>query len=176
MFISFPSEKDPDFARRYPGRSTIEVVTLARYEWFAGYDDTRWHHRGAAYDALKERFAERMRAELERHVPAVRGRIQHCELSTPLSTRHFANYQSGEIYGLNASPARFESRTLQPRTHIHNLFLTGQDAAVAGVTGALAGGVLAASAILGRNLMGTIARDKPNASGRVSNQTLARAS
>jgi phytoene dehydrogenase-like protein len=177
LFISFPSEKDPEFQQRYPGRATIEVVTLARYEWFTRFADTRWHHRGSEYDTLKERFAERMRAELERHVPAVRGRIEHCELSTPLSTRHFANYRSGEIYGLNASPARFESRWLQPRTPIRNLFLTGQDAAMAGVTGALAGGVLAASAILGRNLMGTIAREKPRAKvGVPAEHPLARAS
>ncbi|MBZ5607350.1 MAG: NAD(P)/FAD-dependent oxidoreductase [Acidobacteriia bacterium] len=177
LFISFPSAKDPEFEQRHPGRETIEVVTLARQEWFRAFEGTRWHHRGPDYDALKRRFAERMRAELEQHVPAVRGRIEHCELSTPLSTRHFANYQHGEIYGLNASPARFEARCLQPRTHVQNLFLTGQDAAVAGVTGALAGGVLAASAILGRNLMGAIAREKPRdrrepASGR----PLARAS
>jgi phytoene dehydrogenase-like protein len=161
LFISFPSVKDPEFAQRYPGRVTIEVVTLARYDWFEAWQDGRWHQRGAAYDELKQRFTERMRAELEKHVPAVRGRIDHCELSTPLSTRHFANYEHGEIYGLSATPARFRSRAFRPQTPIRNLFLTGQDVASAGVTGALAGGILAASAILGRNLMSTITRERP---------------
>jgi all-trans-retinol 13,14-reductase len=45
--------------------------------------------------------------ELERHAPAVRGYVGFTELSTPLSTRHFANYLQGEIYGLSAVPARF---------------------------------------------------------------------
>jgi len=163
LFVSFPSEKDPDFEQRHPGRATIEVVTLARYEWFAAWQQGRWKNRGSGYDELKRRFTERMLDELQKHVPAVNGRIDYCELSTPLSTRHFANYQNGEVYGLSATPARFQSRGLQPRTPVNNLFLTGQDAAVAGVTGALAGGVLAASAILGRNLMGAIAREKPEA-------------
>ena len=118
-----------------------------------------------------------MLAELEKHVPAVRGSIDYCELSTPLSTRHFANYASGEIYGLSATPARFQSRALQPRTPIENLFLTGQDAAVTGVTGALSGAVLAASSILGRNLMSTIARDRGRyKTERLVEKTLARAS
>ena len=153
LFISFPSAKDPDFARRHPGRATIEVVTLAPYGWFARWADTRWKRRGADYDELKRRFAERMRAELERHVPAVRGKIDYCELSTPLSTSHFANSHQGQVYGPAATPERFRARTLSPRTPVRNLYLTGADAAVLGVVGALAGGALVASAVLRRNVM-----------------------
>jgi hypothetical protein len=74
-------------------------------------------------------------------------------LSTPLSTRHFMNYQDGEIYGVSAVPERFHLRCLTPRTAIRNLYLTGQDVCMLGVAGALMGGVLTASAVLGRNLM-----------------------
>ena len=158
LFVSFPSEKDPDFARRHPGRATIEVVTLAPYDWFAAWQDRRWKQRGQDYDALKQRFTERILDQLEQHLPGIRGRIEHCELASPLSTRHFANYERGEIYGLSATPARFQTRDLQPRTGIRNLFLTGSDAASFGVTGALMGGVLSASAILGRNLISRAAQ------------------
>jgi len=153
LFISFPSAKDPDFARRHPGRATIEVVTLAPYGWFERWADTRWKRRGADYDALKQRLAERLRAELERHVPAVRGKIDYCELSTPLSTRQFVNYHRGQAYGPAVTPERFRARALGPRTPVRNLYLTGADAAVMGVTGALAGGGVAASAVLRRNVM-----------------------
>jgi len=153
LFISFPSAKDPEFAQRHPGRATIEVVTLAHYGWFERWADTRWKRRGADYDALKQSLAERMRAELERHVPAVRGKIDYCELSTPLSTRQFANYHRGEIYGPAYTPERFRVRALSPRTPVGNLYLTGADAGMLGVVGALAGGALAASAVLRRNLM-----------------------
>lgn len=153
LFISFPSAKDPEFAGRYPGRATIEVVTLAPYAWFEPWAETRWKRRGPDYDALKRRFAERLRQELERHVPAVRGKIDYCELSTPLSTRQFANYHRGQIYGAAATPERFRTRALSPRTLVGNLYLTGADAGMLGVVGALAGGALAASAVLHRNLM-----------------------
>jgi all-trans-retinol 13,14-reductase len=158
LFISFPSAKDPDFQTRHPGRSTVEVVTLAPYRWFSQWENTRWKHRGADYDELKHRFTERLLMELEGHVPAARGHIQHAEISTPLSTRHFSNYQAGEAYGLSATTARFRLHSLSAQTPVRNLFLTGQDVAVLGVTGALFGGVLAASAILGRNLMARVTK------------------
>jgi all-trans-retinol 13,14-reductase len=153
LFISFPSAKDPEFAERYPGRATIEVVALASYSQFDRWADTPWKRRGAAYGELKVKLAARMRAELERHVPAVRGKIDYCELSTPLSTRNFANYNQGQIYGPAATPERFQARVLSPRTPVRNLYLTGADAAVPGIAGALAGGALAASAVLRRNVM-----------------------
>jgi len=153
LYISFPSAKDPEFAQRHPGRATIQVLTLAPYAWFERWADTRWKRRGEDYDAFKQRLAERLRLELERHVPAVRGKIDYCELSTPLSTRQFANYQSGQIYGPAVTPERFRARALSPRTPVRNLYLAGADAAVPGVAGALAGGALAASAVLRRNVM-----------------------
>jgi len=153
LFISFPSAKDPDFARRHPGHATIEVLTLAPYAWFERWADTRWKRRGADYDRLKQGLADRLRAELEQNVPAVRGKIDYCELSTPLSTTQFANVHRGQIYGPAATPERFRARALSPRTPVRNLYLTGSDAAMLGVVGALAGGGLAASAVLRRNVM-----------------------
>ena len=158
LFISFPSAKDPSFANRYPGRATIEVVVPAPFAWFEKWADTRWKHRGVEYDQLKARLAERLKSELEKAVPKVRGKIDYCELSTPLSTRSFTNHQSGEIYGLAHVPERFRLNCLGPRTPVRGLYLTGADVTVAGVTGAMMGGVLAASAILKRNLMSVVTK------------------
>lgn len=164
LFISFPSAKDPTFDRRYPGRSTIEVVAPVPYRAFERWAETRWKRRGTEYDQFKRMLAERLQADLELHVPSVRGRIDHAEVSTPLSTRHFANYQHGEIYGLSATPARFRLRSLGARTPVRNLYLTGADACTSGVAGAMFGGVLTASAVLGRNLLGMVTRRKTNRS------------
>lgn len=155
-FISFPSAKDPDFGRRCPGRSTIEVVGFAPYAWFERWRETAWGKRGEEYERLKERLAGRLLEALFGMVPQVRGRVAYSELSTPLSTCHFAGYERGEIYGLAHTPARFRERRLRPRTAVKGLYLTGQDVCTAGVSGALFGAVVAASAALGRNLMGKI--------------------
>ena len=158
VFISFPSAKDPDFARRHPGHSTIEVVAPAPFSWFENWAGTRWKRRGSDYDAFKERLASRLLAELELQVPQVRGHIDYTEVSTPVTTRHFTNYTSGESYGLRAVPERFRMRALGARTPVRNLFLTGQDVSALGVTGAMMGGFLTASAVLRRNLMPTAAK------------------
>jgi all-trans-retinol 13,14-reductase len=158
LFISFPSAKDPTFGQRCPGRSTVEVLAPAPYRWFEHWADSRWKRRGAQYDRFKQALARRLQDELERHVPAIRGRIDYTELSTPLTTRHFANFPQGEIYGLSAVPARFRLSSLGARTGVSGLYLTGADAAAPGVTGALYGGIIAASLILGRNLKPTQSR------------------
>jgi all-trans-retinol 13,14-reductase len=153
LFISSPSAKDPDFERRHPGRATLEVICPAPYDWFARWEDTRWKRRGQDYDDFKQGLSERLRSGLEEHVPAVRGKLDTAELSTPLSTRHFMNYQHGEAYGASATPARFRLRCLTPHTSVRNLYLTGQDVCTLGIPGALMGGALTASAVLGRNLV-----------------------
>lgn len=158
IFISFPSAKDPEFERKHPGRATLEVVTLIPYDAFAKWENSRWKKRSSDYDAFKNDLAQRMQRELERAVPAVAGKIDHAELSTPLTTRHFMNYERGEIYGLAVSPERFRLRSLTPHTSVGNLYLTGQDVASPGVAGALFGGVVAASAILGKNLVSAISK------------------
>jgi all-trans-retinol 13,14-reductase len=158
-YISFPSAKDPTFGERFPGRATIQVIVLAKYDWFARWEEQRWKRRDEGYEAFKQRFTDRLLEVLYANVPQVRGKVDHAELSTPLSTRHFANYAHGELYGLAHSPARFRQRFLRPQTPIRNLFLTGQDVTVCGVAGALAGGVLCASAILGRNLLSTASKE-----------------
>jgi all-trans-retinol 13,14-reductase len=158
VYISFPSAKDSEFEQNHPGRATMEAVVFAPYQWFAGWEDSRWKHRATDYDVFKQGLADRIQCEVERHVPAVAGKIDHAELSTPLTTRHFMNYQQGEAYGLAATPERFRLRSLTPRTSIGNLYLTGQDVSTLGVAGALFGGVMTASAVLNRNLMSTVTK------------------
>ncbi len=155
-FLSFPSAKDPDFARRHPGRATIEVVSFAPWDWFSRWEQTRSGHRGDDYEALKKSLTDRLLQVLYRMVPQVEGKIDHAELSTPLSTRSFAAHPRGEIYGLAHTPERFAERWLRPRTSIPGLFLTGADVAGCGVAGALMGGVLSASVITRRNLLGAV--------------------
>jgi all-trans-retinol 13,14-reductase len=152
VYISFPAAKDPDWTRRYPGKSTIDIITLMPYEVFAGWEDTKWKKRGADYEALKESLAQRLLEALYQREPQLRGKVDYYELSTPLSTRNFVNYDQGEIYGLSHTPERFQLDFLRPRTPIRNFYLTGQDIVTVGIGGALASGLLTASVMTGRNL------------------------
>ena len=156
IYVSFPAAKDPSWSERFPDRSTVEVITVAPFEQFSSWIGTRWHKRGAEYDELKASLSERMLDKLYDLEPHLRPHLDHCELSTPLSTRHFCNYAQGEIYGLQHDPTRFAQKSLRPETSLKGLYLTGQDIATAGVGGAMVGGVLCASAILKQNLMSEV--------------------
>jgi all-trans-retinol 13,14-reductase len=157
LFFSFSSAKDPDFARRHPGRATMEVVTMARWEWFAPWAQTRWRRRGEDYEALKRRFTERLLEAVYARLPQVRGRVDHAELSTPLSTAHFSGHPTGEMYGLDASPARLRLGATA-KTPLPGLYLTGADIAASGVGGAAFGGLLTVGALLGTSAITTLMR------------------
>ncbi|OIQ39986.1 MAG: FAD-dependent oxidoreductase [Bacteroidetes bacterium MedPE-SWsnd-G1] len=153
VYVSFPSAKDPDWSNRYPGKSTIDIITLVPYELFEPWKDSKWMKRGEDYDELKESISKRLFEVLFKQLPHLKDKIDCYELSSPLSTSHFVNYDKGEIYGLDHTPERFRQKFLQPRTPIKGLFLTGQDIVTAGVGGALFAGLITASAITGKNFM-----------------------
>jgi all-trans-retinol 13,14-reductase len=153
MYLSFPSTKDPAWAGHFPGKSTIDVIAPAPWEWFSRWKDRSWKKRGQDYEDFKARLSERLLEEIYKQAPQTRGKVDYFELSTPLSTAHFSNYAAGELYGLEHSPYRFSQRWLTPRTSVKGLHLTGQDILFCGVGSALMSGVLTASTLLGPKLL-----------------------
>jgi all-trans-retinol 13,14-reductase len=162
VYVSFPAAKDPDFARRHPGRATVDVITAAPYEWFEPWAGTRWKKRPREYQEFKEYLAQRMLAKVYEQLPQLCGKIDVYELSTPLTTQHFSNYARGELYGLDHTPQRFRQNFLKPTTPVKGLYLTGQDIVSCGVAGALMGGVLTASKILSFRLLPGIVKAAGN--------------
>ena len=157
VYVSFPSAKDPDFQRRHPGRSTIEIVIgPCDFEQYRQWADKTWGKRGDDYEALKADLSERMLAALYKQLPHLRGKIDYSEVSTPLSTSHFCRYKQGEAYGLAHTKARFEQDWLTPKTKVQGLYLTGQDLISCGVVGALMAGMVTAMSVVGLRGTGTL--------------------
>jgi len=148
-YISFPSAKDPSFTERYPGRATIEIVAPGPFQWYQQWADKPWGKRGEDYEAKKDAYAQRLLEKLYEKMPHLRGKVDYYELSTPLSTDYFCRYSSGEIYGLDHTPQRFEQDWLKPKTRLPGLYLTGQDIMTCGVVGAMIGGLLTTVAVSG---------------------------
>ncbi len=156
VYISFPSAKDPDYLNRHPGTATIEIVAPAPYEWFEKWRDETWGKRGDDYEALKQKFGERLMEHLYDKLPQLRGKVDYWEVSTPLSTNWFGGYQQGELYGLSHTPDRLKQKWLRPKTDIDGLWLTGQDILTCGVTGAMMAGMLTTTSIVGMRKMGPL--------------------
>jgi len=149
VYISFPSAKDPTWQDRYPGKSTVEIVTVCKNEWFAQWEGTTWGKRGEEYEVFKSKLTERLMKILYKHMPQLENALDYVELSTPLSTKWFQWNEGGEIYGIEHDTNRFKQSWLHPKTDIKNFYLTGSDILTAGVGGALMGGVMTTMTMMG---------------------------
>jgi len=142
-WFSFGSAKDKSHDHARFGHSA-QVITFVPSEWFVPFFDKKRGKRGKDYEALKRTIQEGLLESILKRFPQLEGHIKHVELSTPASTHSFTGRPTGSVYGLAASPKRFWSLSFGTRTPSPNVFLTGADAAMVGVMGALAGGLLAA--------------------------------
>lgn len=149
IYISFPSAKDPSWEERYPNKSTVEIVTVGEWKHFDQWANSTWNKRGDDYEHAKEQIAQQLLEVLFKHMPQLREALDYYELSTPLSTQWFQWNLEGEIYGIDHTVERFSQDWLHPETPIKNFYLTGSDVVTAGVGGALMGGVMTTSAMVG---------------------------
>jgi len=147
-YISFPSAKDPEWKINQPRTATLQALTVGKYNWFSEYENQPWMKREEAYQKIKKDFEVAMLEKLYQLFPQIKGHVVVTEVSTPLSTKHFSNYKSGEIYGLAHTPKRFLLPFLKPETKIKGLRLVGQDITLVGVAGAMLSGMLCAITIL----------------------------
>ena len=147
-YISFPSAKDPQWPKKHPGTATIQALSIGRFDWLEQFKDQPCMKRDESYVSHKKIFENAMLDKLYELIPQIKGHVVVTEVSSPLSTRHFMNYQHGEIYGLAHTPKRFTMPFLRPETKIKGLRLTGQDITLVGVAGAMLSGVLCATTLL----------------------------
>jgi all-trans-retinol 13,14-reductase len=157
-YISFPSAKDPEWDLKHPGISAVEIIILLPWEWFNKWQDIERRKTTEDYQQMKQAVADQLFEILYHVEPQLRGKVDYYEVSTPLSTRKYTNHPHGEIYGVSHTPKRFRQEFLKPWTPVKNLFLTGQDVMVASIAGGLMGGLLCASAILKKDMLGVIKR------------------
>jgi all-trans-retinol 13,14-reductase len=158
-YICFPSSKDPQWKDK--SKATIQVIAPCSYERVRDWQEKPQGDRGNDYLEYKNAITKKLTQKLLTVVPQVKGKIAFSELSTPLSTKHFSNYSTGEIYGLEHTPKRFTYKFLRPQTFIKGLYLTGQDIVTVGVGGALYSGVLAATKVLNKSVMLRILLNRP---------------
>jgi len=150
VFIGFPSAKDPSWEERYPTKSCAIVMAEAHGEWFKKWEGQKSGKRGEEYEAFKKKWwGDKMMEELYKFAPQIKDRVTHSFVASPATNSFYLNAIKGESYGLSNSVARHEAEWLRPDTHIEGLYLTGQDIASPGISGAFHGGYLTALSILG---------------------------
>lgn len=141
-FLSFPSLKDPSRKAH-----TAEIVAFTQYKTFEQWQHTDWQNRGEAYEDYKKMVAERYISFVEKRFSGFKDMIDYIEVSSPLSLKKFTQRPKGAMYGLDLSKQRFDLTCLNAQTSIPNLYLSGADVMIMGVSGAAFGGVISAAKI-----------------------------
>jgi all-trans-retinol 13,14-reductase len=143
LFVSFPSLKDPAWA----GPPTCEVLALVDSAAFARWLRPAPDAGGDDYLAFKDWVGARLRAQFDRHFPALAPMVRFAELATPLTQKRYVRTPDGAMYGLEMTGERLTSAALKLRTPVDGLTLAGQDVIGPGVQAAFMSGLMAAASI-----------------------------
>ncbi|XP_072513519.1 inactive all-trans-retinol 13,14-reductase [Salminus brasiliensis] len=150
MFISFPSAKDPCSKQRFPGKSCMVIHTIVRYEWFEQWKDLPVESLDP-YERYKMRFANHLFDWACVHFPKLKAKLAVLHAVGPINA-HGMGAPAGSILSAEHNLERYQPLNMaQTRcsTPIENLYLSGQDVFSTGYSGALHGGLLCASTVLG---------------------------
>ena len=143
VFVSFPSLKSGEPPH------TAELISFCDAKAFRQWAQQPKGRRDPEYSALKERIARGLLELADSAAPGLSDLVDYMEVSTPLTYEHYTAHPAGAFYGPPATPLRYRSAPLGPRTAIPGLLLSGQDAGSTGIMGAMMGGVAAACQVLG---------------------------
>jgi len=147
LFLTATTLKDP--TKHAQGRHLLEVFCMVPYEPFRRWEGTEHGQRGAAYEALKARWSERILAVVERLVPGVRDAIAFQELGTPLTNDFYVAASEGSIYGIEKTLDQLGPGAFPLQTEVTDLHMCGASTLSHGVVGATRSGIAVAKGILG---------------------------
>ncbi|MFJ9756493.1 FAD-dependent oxidoreductase [Streptomyces sp. NPDC101149] len=151
LYVSFASLNNP--AARFHMVELLELVDSKVVDQWRGTPETE---RPDSYRTFKDELTRRLLDRLEERWPGFRETVAFAELATPLSFETYQHSLLGSFYGLAATPQRLRSARAGCRTPVKGLFVARQDAWGSGVVGALAGGLMAANAVLKPRQLGTM--------------------
>lgn len=160
VYLTVASIKDPHTQAIAPrGYSALEIMTLVPrgYDFWGvekGPAAGERYQRKPEYRSLKAQLTEAMIGAAERVIPEIREHIVWKEAATPVTQERYTLSTGGTSYGIAMTPDQFGPARPGPTTEIEGLFLAGASTVFGhGIAGAMRGGVGAASAVIGRDLM-----------------------
>lgn len=145
----------PAHSRSKEYASSMSVMAFMRFEEVAEWSDSCRTvadpaERPAAYEAFKRKKEEQVIRKLEEIYPNIRQCIRAVYSSTPLTFRDYTASPDGSMYGIAKSAVNPLSTVIKVKTHIPNLYLTGQNIVMHGILGVALGSIATCSAFLDR--------------------------
>jgi len=139
MFINTPaSSKSATFAE---SMSIMTYMNFSEVEEWAGSFNTvaKYGNRGEAYEAFKHEKEQLVITHLEKRFPDIRKSIKSVYSSSPLTYKDYIGTKDGSLYGILKDSNNILASTINPRTRIPNVYLTGQNLIFHGILGATIG-------------------------------------
>lgn len=98
--------------------------------------------REDTYETFKKVCENRVIDRLEERFPGIRSKIRHVYSSTPLTYRDYISTPDGSMYGIQKDFNHIHKTQINTKTHVPNLFLTGQNIIFHGILGATIGALV----------------------------------
>jgi phytoene dehydrogenase-like protein len=159
-FVFSSSLKDPGNRRAAPeGHSNLELVTVVPSQpeaWGTTIQEMAdgTYEKNPVYLQTKQALADRLLVAAERVLPGLRRDVDCCEVSSPMTHTRFTGSTGGTSYGIALIPKQFLFHRPGPATEISGLYICGASAMAGhGIPGAMWSGVLAASRIVGNQVL-----------------------
>ncbi len=115
----------------------------------AGWKDSASDRRPEEYVRWVSERTEQLLERVERFDPGFRDRIESCCASSPLTLGHYLGDPDGAAYGFRIDSSAPSYSRFGPRTHICNLYLTGQNVSLHGLCGVSMAAMMTVGAIRG---------------------------
>jgi len=160
VYITAASLKDPANPRLAPpGHSNVQIMTLAPRDYGVwnvadaqAADGT--YHRDPDYRRSKAALADRLIQAAARVLPDLREHIDWQETATPVTQERFTHSTGGTSYGIEFACDQMGPLRIGPHTDVPGLYLCGASTPSGhGISAVLRSGVIAASAVLEKDLL-----------------------
>ena len=122
-------------------------------EHYSQWRNSSHGKRPQEYYERMQNKAENLLNYIDRYKPGFKNSVKNYITASPLTNMHYNNSIDGSTFGLYHSIQQTGVRAIGPRTHISNLFLTGQNTLFPGVLGSAISGLHAAGHIIGMKKM-----------------------
>ncbi len=127
------------------------LISYMRYEEVSAWKGTTVGRRGKDYEAFKTQRAEQLIEALNREFPGIKDQIAFYNVSTPLTYEDYTATTNGAMYGILRDVNSPAQTVVSQRTHIPNLYMTGQNTNAHGMLGVTNGAMLTCGELLGIN-------------------------
>lgn len=152
LTIVFPSMRDA--AHTDPEHHTAEIFVPTNHEFFSKWENTKLGTRGDEYKDLKVQLEKVLLDAFEKQFPGIGKQVEFKELSTPLTNSSYIRRNRGSTYGLECTAEKINSNLPHPVSDYKGLYFTGSDVFIHGIIGTCLSGVITASCVEKRNLLG----------------------